>query len=376
MTNVDLARRLRAARESLGLKVNEAAKRLGFANYQTLSDIEAGQREVKASELVKFSKLYFCSLTELLGQTKVESSFSFLWRNPPPSQNVRYQIERRIFQRCEQYSTLERLLNLKVRKGFLNISIDDLKSNDSINNLAAEYRRLFGLGNRPAFMLQKALEQDYGVKILFYSLPEGSSLSAIHPDLGRVIVINSDEAPWRMNYDLAHELFHLVTWDAISLDDLKDQTFFGDIEKRADKFASVLLLPEDEVRKEINDRLEAQRRISNSDLVDIAVDFGVSTKALLYRLAYLRFVDWEKADKIANDEELLRLSRQGRLHERKDIPVAQRFYFLAIRCLRKGLISRGKFAEIVGIDRIDIDDFIEKSGLMDSEGGPVEIMAA
>ena len=376
MANVELARRLRVARESLGLKVNEAAKRLGFANYQTLSDIEAGQREVKASELVKFSKLYFCSLTELLGQTKNESSFSFLWRNPPQSPNVKSQIEKRIFRRCDQYNTLEKLLNLKVRKGFLNIGIDDLKSNDSINNLAAEYRHLLDLGNRPAFTLQKALEQDYGVKVLFYSLPEGSSLSAIHPDFGRVIVINSDEAPWRINYDLAHELFHLVTWAAISFDDLKDQTFFGDIEKRADKFASMLLLPEDEVRKEINDRLEAQTKITNSDLVDIAVDFGVSTKALLYRLAYLRFVDWEKADKIANDEELLKLSRQGRVHERKDIPVAQRFYSLAIRCLRKGLISRGKFAEIVGIDRSDIDDFIEKSGLMESEGGPVEIMAA
>lgn len=32
--------------------------------------------------------------------------------------------------------------------------------------------------------------------------------------------------------------------------------------------------------------------------------------------------------------------------------------YLAIRCLGRGIISRGKFAEIMGIDRCEIDDFI------------------
>lgn len=48
-----------------------------------------------------------------------------------------------------------------------------------------------------------------------------------------------------------------------------------------------------------------------SDLVDIAMDFGVSTKALIYRFAYLKFIDWETADKIAHDEELAELSREN-----------------------------------------------------------------
>jgi len=46
-----------------------------------------------------------------------------------------------------------------------------------------------------------------------------------------------------------------------------------------------------------------------------------------------------------------------------------------VKCLRKGFLSRGKFAEIVGIDRSEIDLFIEAEGLMETEGTPIEIMA-
>jgi hypothetical protein len=44
--------------------------------------------------------------------------------------------------------------------------------------------------------------------------------------------------------------------------------------------------------------------------------------------------------------------------------------------LRKGLISRGKFAELLNIDRVDIDEVIESYGLTEAEGESVEIVAA
>jgi len=375
MADKELASRLKAARESLGFSLSEAAKRLGFPHYQTLSDIEAAKREVKVSELSRFAKVYFLSLGKLFGQTEGTSVYTFLWRNPPQFEEKKRETEAEIFYRCEQYHLLENLLKLKRKRGFWDVCIEDIRTNNGINDVASEYRIVLGLGNRPAFTLQKALEQDYGVKILFYSLPGGSSACTIHSDFGGVIVINSDEAPWRRNYDLAHELFHLVTWNAVPFEDMKDVSFFEEIEKKADKFASMILLPENEVRKEIGNRLEAQEHLAYSDLVDIAIDFGVSAVALLYRLAYLRFIDWETADKVAKDEELSELSRQKRKYERWEKPVSERLHRLAIRCLRKGLISRGKFAEIVGIDRSEIDDFIDDTGLMESEGSPIEIMA-
>ena len=376
MINKEIASHLKTARKSLGLTLVEAAKRLGFPSYQTLKSLEDGQREIKASELLKFSKVYFVSIGRLLGEKEIQLGNTFLWRKPPQVKSKK-QIEAEISYRCEQYNLLEKLLNLKAKRiQLFNVTIDDISSNNDVDNLSERFCDSLSLGSRPAFTLQKVLEQNIGVKILFETIPEGSAISTFSNEFGAVIVINSDEAPWRRNYDLAHELFHLVTWKIVSEKDLKDQNFFADIEKKADRFASILLLPEKEVRKEIADRIEIQKEFTYSDLVDIAREFGVSTKALLYRMANLRFIKWEDADKRAKDRELIEISKQKRRHEWGEKPRSERFTSLAVRCLRKGLISRGKFAEMVGIDRSEIDDFIENTGLMELEGTPIEIMAS
>ena len=376
MPNNELAARLKAAREALGLTLGDAAKKVGFPHYQTLTSIENGEREVKASELSKFSKAYFISLNRLLGEEQLQLSNAFLWRNPPHAESKK-QIEAEIYYRCEQFHLLEKLLNLKAKKGtFIDVSIDDISSNNEITTLSEKLRDYLSLGSRPAFTMQKVLEQDFGVKILFETMPAGSAVSTCNPEFGSVIVINSEEAPWRRNYDLAHELFHLVTWKAISLKDLEDQSFFNDIEKKAERFASILLLPGNDVKKEVLERIETQKQFTYSDVVDIAMEFGVSAKALLYRMANLRLLAWEEADRIAKDEELTEISRHKRQDEKGEKPKSERFISLAVRCLRKGLISRGKFAEMVSIDRSDIDDFIEETGLMELEGNPIEIMAS
>ena len=67
------------------------------------------------------------------------------------------------------------------------------------------------------------------------------------------------------------------------------------------------------------------------------------------------------------------LSREKRWGEKDAVKVSTRFITLAMRCLRKGLISRGTFAEMVEIDRPEIDDFIKDSGLMESEGKTIAI---
>lgn len=375
MPNNELAARLKAAREALGLTLGDAAKKVGFPHYQTLTSIENGEREVKASELSKFSKAYFISLNRLLGEEQLQLSNAFLWRNPPQTESKK-QIEAEIYYRCEQFHLLEKLLNLKAKKGtFIDVSIDDISSNNEITTLSEKLRDYLSLGSRPAFTMQKVLEQDFGVKILFETMPAGSAVSICNPEFGSVIVINSEEASWRRNNDLAHELFHLVTWKAVSLKDLEDQSYFNDIEKKAERFASILLLPGNDVKKEVLERIETQKQFTYSDVVDIAMEFGVSAKALLYRMANLRLLAWEEADRIAKDEELTEISRHKRQYNKSE-KMNERFISLAVRCLRKGLISRGKFAEMVSIDRSDIDDFIEETGLMELEGNPIEIMAS
>ncbi len=376
MPDLSLATRLKELRESLGLKLTEAAEKLGFSSYQILSNIEEGKRNVKASELFKFSKAYYCSVDKLLGYEGIRSEVTFVWRNPP--QMKKTEIEKDILFRCEQYRLLENLLNIKSNEKFIKVTLDDISTNFKVQKLASDVSKLLSLGRRPAFNLQKVLEQDFGIKVIYYSFSGGSSISTVSPQLGNIIVINKDEAPWRQNFDLAHELFHLITWDAVVLgQNFTDEEYSEDIERKADIFASALLLPEDEVKKEIMNRAEVTKQISYSDIVDIAIEFGVSTQALVYRLFHLRFLlSFEKAKEVAKDFELLEISKQKRIKEWEERE-SEQFINLAIRCLRKGLLSRGKFAEIVDIqDRSDIDDYIAKKGLMEGEGKSIEIMAS
>ncbi|GAA4094674.1 helix-turn-helix transcriptional regulator [Zhongshania borealis] len=53
----EIARRLRTARELSGLSQGQAAKRLNM-HRPTISEIEAGRRNVRASEIALFGDLY------------------------------------------------------------------------------------------------------------------------------------------------------------------------------------------------------------------------------------------------------------------------------------------------------------------------------
>lgn len=379
MSRMELADRLKRAREAAGLTLSDAALRLGFQNYQTLSSIEKGEREVKANELILFGKTYFCNLNSLLlGSEVAPPAVHFLWRKAPVGEN-KLEIEALIKHRIEQYQLLEDLLGLE-SKGtgtVLQISPEDIRTNYAIDSLANSISKMFDIGSRPAFALQKVMEQMLRIKILFVELSDfGSAASTIHPKFGSSIVVNSEEAPWRINFTLAHELFHILTWDICSPSEMeRNGLLFGDIEKKADRFASTLLLPESEVRTELVSRL-TDHKLTLSDVIDVAREFGVSTQALIYRMVTLQFIQWEQADTLVKSDELLRLDHRIRKCESDKYPVSERFILLAVKCLRKGMLSRGKFAELLDIDRVDIDEVIESYGLTESEGESVEIVAA
>ncbi|HOC45467.1 MAG: XRE family transcriptional regulator [Syntrophorhabdaceae bacterium] len=376
MDQKTLAKRLKAARERVGLSVIDAAKRLGYKSYQTLSSIEKGERKVKASELTSFAREYFCSLDSLLAETFQETKMVLLWRKSPEGA-AKKELESAITYHCEQYRSLERLLGYESigDLNFFDLRISNISTPARIDSLANNTWRLLELGSRPAFTLKNILEQTYGVKFIYQPLASiSSAASTVHPDFGPVIVVNSDEAPWRRNYDLAHELFHLITWKIIPTEELNGE-YLAEVEKKAERFASALLLPEPEVRKAIDKVWQNQRTLAYADIVDIARDFGVSTVALLYRLSAIGCIKWETANKLAGDESLANLDKKKRADDWGDRPVSDRFHSLAVKCLRKGLLSRGKFAEIVGIDRSEIDLFIEGEGLMETEGESIEIMA-
>lgn len=64
---MDLAQRLRSAREHAGLSQGQVAKLLGM-HRPTISEIEAGRRKVSSDEISKFAEAYEVSVSWLTGE--------------------------------------------------------------------------------------------------------------------------------------------------------------------------------------------------------------------------------------------------------------------------------------------------------------------
>ncbi|MFL0800729.1 MAG: helix-turn-helix transcriptional regulator [Agarilytica sp.] len=77
MSKQEIASRLRSAREMSGLSQGQAAKRLGM-HRPTISEIEAGRRNVKSDELTLFANLYGVEITWLtegkVNEDKIDQS--------------------------------------------------------------------------------------------------------------------------------------------------------------------------------------------------------------------------------------------------------------------------------------------------------------
>ena len=361
-----LHQRIVAARESAGFSITEAAQKLGFKHYQILSAIEKGTRNVNASELIAMGRLYSRSLDYFLAP-EVSREPSPLWRKIEKSNIQKEQRQFLLF--LERYSNLENLLGLRRRWTQIRSSLDradfDNEGFEAADKLGADVHKKLDLGSRPACNLLNVLENNLRFKILHLPLKEGvSGASVVDDTLGVGILININDAPWRRNYDLAHELFHIVTWSIFSLEEIGDGTKKTKPEQYADAFASSLLLPAEHLIEALKE-ISTNNEIKKVDIIELAKDFGVSTDAILWRLVNLKKLPRALVQKILADphfRDLDRTLRRDLYEEYKPSKFPTRFISLACRCLMDGKISRGIFAEYLEIDRADIDDYLAEMG--------------
>jgi Zn-dependent peptidase ImmA (M78 family)/DNA-binding XRE family transcriptional regulator len=361
-----LDKRIMAAREAAGFSITQAAQKLGFKNYQTLSAIEKGIRKINVHELIMMARLYGRNLDYFL-ESDVAPDPLPLWRKVGKT-DVN-QIQRQFFSFLENYSNLEHLLGLKRRWKDIqkNYDRDDFSYNgfEQADKLGADIHNFLDLGSRPSLNLRNVLENKLRFKILHLSLGDGvSGASVVDNALGVGILINANDAPWRRNFDLAHELFHIITWNVFSPEEIGDGATKTRPEQYADIFASSLLLPENHLRETLKETA-TDNEIRIIDIIELAKEFGVSTEAVLWRLVNLKVIKRPLAEKALDNPNFRDLDRDMRkkLYE-KDGPsrFPSRFISLACRCLMEGKISRGVFAEYLEIDRSEIDDYLAAVG--------------
>jgi Zn-dependent peptidase ImmA (M78 family)/DNA-binding XRE family transcriptional regulator len=354
-----LGQKIRAARERAGLSQAEACRRAELG-VSSLSEFENDKRAPSLAQLEALASAYSRSLAALLSD-EPEAASTVLWRQRPTTGAE--ELEARFLRLAEQYANLERWCGDLGRTRALVEAATPNMDRNAAAEMARSVRQRLGLGDRPALALLRVLEEDYGVKLFHLPFePTGTAACARSDAFGDAILLNANNVRWRRNYDLAHELFHLLTWSVFRP---VSGTSTENEEKLADKFASALLLPEEALRSAVTQRLTDTNKLTTAALFEIARDFDVSIDALMWRLHDVyggKDGDYTKA-------RLQALHEVAPLYEERARDVApprpERFRALAVTALRAGERSVGRFAEYLGISRGEAMKYAEQEASAD-----------
>lgn len=171
----------------------------------------------------------------------------------------------------------------------ININSQNL-SDEEIENVAIKLREFWNLGYDPINDLQYTLEENglivTGMNVVDQKIDAYSQVVNIDGIENYIIVLSvGNKGKARINFDLAHELGHILLhpWtediETLSNDEFKDR------ERQANKFASSLLLPKETFSKDCSrypTELEYYIRLKKK--------WGVSIQAMLYRACDLDII--------------------------------------------------------------------------------------
>ncbi|MBZ5513901.1 MAG: XRE family transcriptional regulator [Acidobacteriia bacterium] len=365
---VILGERIREARERLKWTQIKLAMEVGLGSAQTISTIESGNREVKASELTRIARALHTSIDNLLNP-ELRPEPKFAWREQP--QEGFEEHESRFMVKCERYGLLEKWCNASNPQPLPSLRFrSPCPSFGDAQRQADNVRNTLQLGGRPACSLEKALEEDYGVKVFYDDLgADGGAAFSLKSWFGTAVLLNSCHAPWRRNFSLAHEFFHLLTMNQL---DTCDRDL---VEKLANVFASALLLPSEHLLAAFEAGLE-NGKISYESLVEMAREFGVSIDALLWRLVNLGRLQHDIVkDALA--------SNRLRAIDRASVPswdpaprLPERFVRLCFLAYRQGKIGLAKLAEFLETSIVDLAEQVYETGAEAADGEQTKITVA
>lgn len=357
-----IARRLKHAREKAGWTQAKVAERFGFKDRQTLAAIEAGQRKLTAEELLRAIEIFHVDFDYFTDPFRLVGEGSFNWRAHRDAEiKLLDEFEhkagrwialyRKLGEKADETpSFLQRRLVLTIENSFEDAWV-------AAEALAREWR----LGDIPALRLESAIKRRVGALVLYVDAPDGISGAACQLQGFNTILINRNEPEGRRHFDLAHECFHLLTWEQMTPEhreltngDNRGKGRHKRIEQLADNFAGALLMP----RRLLIKRWESRGDQEIHDwLNESATELCVSSQALKWRMFYLGLLSKADLRDIHDD----RLTANGRPKNNQPIPqlFSAEFMQRLHAGLRGGDLSVRRAASILELTIEDLVDLFE-----------------
>jgi transcriptional regulator with XRE-family HTH domain/Zn-dependent peptidase ImmA (M78 family) len=213
MNTAHIGRRIMALRKAHGLKQEQLADILRIENRQSVSSLENGTRRVTADELIRALEYFKVTLEDISNPFALFDRESFSWRQKNVAEDALYAFEKKAGEWVGAYRALRR--DQTRPKLLPNLRLTHQSSYEDAIEAGEDVAELLELGDKPAFTLAAAIEEKFGILVLMVDTIPGVSGAACHlPELN-AILINRNDSPGRRQADLAHELFHILTWDVM-----------------------------------------------------------------------------------------------------------------------------------------------------------------
>lgn len=343
-----VARRIRAKREQLGLSQAELAQGSGLKHRQTVTAIEAGDRSVSPPELASIADALGVGVTFFTDRFIATGEAVFSFRAESASLDEVAAFEDLAGRWIATYRELTERRGGKQSLLLPALSLTHRSSFEDALAAADDVRENLDLGQYPADELELALERKWSIPVLYYdSQPDISGAASRFGGL-QAIFINRSESPGRRNFDLSHELFHLLTWDSMPprrIDNTGKKE--NRVEMLANNFASALLMPTATI-------LDIWERRSDGELVDwialTASRFRVSGSALKWRLLNLDLI---AKDELPTDEAIRRAAAGSEAYGPQPQLFSATFVERIHTAVESGALSLRKACEILSLSMTD-----------------------
>ncbi len=354
--------RIKALRQARGLSQDDVARLLGFNDRQTVSTIEAGTRRVTAQELLLAAEELGAPLEYFTDPFRLEGEGRFSWRQTGVSPDRLAEYESRASSWICAYRTLAPQVGRRARLVRPSLGLTRRSRYEDAIEAGERFAAELELGEVPAQRLAEVMEEALGILVLMVDADEGISGAACRlPELDAVLIARR-EIVGRRHFDLAHELFHVLTWEAMPPKHVEEAVETGGdrVEQLANNFAAALLMP-----SEVMARFGSWGSLGADALVDrlnrVASALGVTSSALRWRLVALGDLRATRAREIP--ESSLRNNGGMAAESAEPTPFSTPFAEVLGMAIRQGRVSVRRAAALIDVSVEELAGLLEACGV-------------
>ena len=337
--------RLKYLRDQSGMSQDELADLLNLESRQIVSNIENSVRKMSGTELVACTEIFDVGLDFFTNPYLLVGQGSFSWRQAGIEIEELRDFETLSGEWLGAYRSLRDKLGIKPKALLAEVRLTKKSSYEDAVEMGEAVAAELQLGDIPAYNLVSAAEEKLDAVVLMADAQEGISGAACRLPEMNAIIINRNEPMSRRSFDLAHEIFHILTWEAMPPEylDGTDQRK-SRIEQLADKFASGLLLPGSVLERYL-ERLQPDAEDFVDSVNQIATELMVSSVALLWRLVDLGVLGRDQCKEFTETDWFA--FNGGLLDDSRPALLSKKYLSVISDAVQKGLISERKVSTLL-----------------------------